>query len=186
MGGYVLGLVARAIQCKAHFEHRLCRPLPRVALKKQPRREQPINIDIIKAILESAQEAWMAGSIDGVLDKYVDDPVYIANTGPKGELLTIRGKEGLRRRFTAAMEVLDSRVRFESIRVENGLVRTRMTARLEHRATGHNMTCTLRQILRFEDFRIAEQQDFHDAPKMAAFWKLVGDPLAPLRNPVSA
>jgi ketosteroid isomerase-like protein len=136
--------------------------------------------------LESAQAAWAAGSVEGVLDKYVDEVVYTTNTGSaSGEALTIRGKENLRHRFNTAMAVIESRTRFETIRVENGLVRTRMTAVLEHRVTGYSMTCTMRQILRFEDFRIAEQHDFRDAAKMAAFWKLVGDPLERAHKPES-
>jgi hypothetical protein len=84
------------------------------------------------------------------------------------------------------MEVIDSRTRIDSIRYENGLVRTRLAAILQHRATGHVLTCTLRQVLRFEGFRIAEHVDFHDAAKLAAFWNLVGDPFNRFRKPAPA
>lgn len=137
--------------------------------------------------MESAQEAWNAGSVEGVLDKYVNDLVYTTNTGrPNGESLTFRGKDELRKLYRTTMEVLDSASRLESVRYENGLVRTRLTAVLRHRATGHILTCSLRQILRFREFRIAEQEDFHDAAKLAAFWRLVEDPLEYLDKPISA
>ncbi|MFT3731646.1 MAG: nuclear transport factor 2 family protein [Hyphomicrobium sp.] len=133
--------------------------------------------------MESAQEAWNSGSVEGVLDKYVDDIVYTTNTGgPNGESLTIRGKENVRLRFQKAMEVIDSRSHLESARWENGLVRTRLTAELRHRATGHCLQLSLRQVLRFRGFRIAEMQDFHDAAKLAAFWRLIGDPLSRIKN----
>jgi hypothetical protein len=81
------------------------------------------------------------------------------------------------------MEVIDSRTRIESVRCENGLVRTRLAAVMQHRASGHVLTCTLRQVLRFEGFRIAEHADYHDAAKLAAFWNLIGDPRNRLRKP---
>jgi ketosteroid isomerase-like protein len=137
--------------------------------------------------LESAQEAWNAGSVEGVLDKYVDDLVYTTNSGgPNGESLTFRGKAELRNLYRTTMEVLDSASRLESLRYENGIVRTRLTAVIRHRATGHILTCSLRQILRFRGFRIAEQEDFHDAAKLAAFWRLVENPLDQFDKPISA
>jgi ketosteroid isomerase-like protein len=149
------------------------------------KRTSTIHIETITAILESAREAWNAGSIEGVLDKYVDDVVYITNTGgPNGESLTIRGKENLRRHFKAAVDVVDCQSRLEAVRYEGGLVRTRVSVDLCHRASGHSMTCSLRQILRFEGFRIAESRDFHDAAKLAAFWRLVGDPIQRRTQPV--
>jgi ketosteroid isomerase-like protein len=144
---------------------------------------QPINIDIIKAILESSNEAWNSGSVEGVLDKYVEDIVYTTNTfGPNGEPLTIRGKDNIRRRFQAGMDAIASHSRIESIRIVDGLVRTRLLVYMRHRQTGHELTIRLRQILRFEGFRVAEMQDFHDAARLAAFWRLVGDAMDQARK----
>jgi ketosteroid isomerase-like protein len=138
-----------------------------------------ISFDTAKAILEAAQGAWAAGSVEGVLDKYVNDLVYITNTGGKayGESLTINGKDDLRRRFTAAMTAVDSRTQIEAFRYESGVARLRLTAVIRHRATGHTLTCSLRQVLSFRGYQIAKHEDFHDAAKMAAFWRLVGNPL---------
>jgi ketosteroid isomerase-like protein len=136
-----------------------------------------ISFDTAKAILEAAQGAWAAGSVEGVLDKYVDDLLYVSNTGgPNGEILTINGKDALRRRFMAAMAAVDSQTKFEAFRYENGIARTRLSAVIRHRATGHTLTCSLRQIICFREFQICKQEDFHDAAKMVAFWRLVGNP----------
>lgn len=137
-----------------------------------------ISFETAKAILEAAQGAWAAGSVEGVLDKYVDDLAYVSNTGgPNGESLTINGKEALRKRFTLAMAAVDSRTKFEAFRYENGVARTRLSAVIRHRSTGHTLTCSLRQVLHFRGFRIERHEDFHDAAKMLAFWRLVGNPL---------
>ncbi len=137
-----------------------------------------ISFDTAKAILEAAQGAWAAGSVEGVLDKYADDLLYVSNTGaPSGESLTINGKDDLRRRFVAVMAAVQSQSRIDAFRYENGVARVRLSAVIRHRSTGHVFTCSLRQVICFRGFQIAKHEDFHDAAKMAAFWRLVGNPL---------
>ena len=121
-----------------------------------------------------------------MLNKYTDDIVYVTNSdGPNGEASTIRGKENLRIRFEKAMETFDITIKMESIRFGRGSVRVRSSLLYEHRETGHSLSCSLRQIVGFEGFRIAEVHDFHDEARMAAFWKLLGDPLMRLGKPQS-
>jgi hypothetical protein len=139
-----------------------------------------LNGDTAKAILEAAQGAWAGGSVEGVLQKYVDDLVYITNTGPSGASLTINGKDGLRRRFVAVMAAVESASRIDAFRYEGGVARIRLSAIIRHRSTGHVFKCSLRQIIYFREFQICKQEDFHDAAKMAAFWNLVEMPMATL------
>lgn len=125
--------------------------------------------------MESAQESWNSGSVEGVLAKYVDDIIYTTNTGgPNGESLTIRGKENVRDRYRSSMALIQSHARLEYVRWDDGLVRTRLSAFLQHRETGISATVRLRQLIRFRGFLIAEIQDFHDAAKLAAFWRFIG------------
>jgi ketosteroid isomerase-like protein len=135
----------------------------------------PINIQIATAILESAVSAWDSGNIEGVLDKYVDDIIFTTNSGrPEGGSVTLRGKADVRQRLQAAMNIVDCQSLLQSIRSDKDLIRTRVAVEIRHRQTGHTMSCTLRQILRFRGFLIAEQQDFYDAAKIGAFWSLIG------------
>lgn len=125
--------------------------------------------------MESAQESWNSGSIEGVLAKYADDIIYTTNTGgPNGESSTFHGKEDVRRRYLGAMALIESQSRIEYVRWDNGLVRTRLVANIRHRETDIALTVRLRQLIRFRGFLIAEIQDFHDAAKLAAFWRFVG------------
>lgn len=125
--------------------------------------------------MESAQESWNSGSVEGVLAKYVEDIIYTTNTGgPNGESLTIRGKENVRDRYRSSMALIQSHARLEYVRWDDGLVRTRLSAFLQHRETGISATVRLRQLIRFRGFLIAEIQDFHDAAKLAAFWRFIG------------
>jgi hypothetical protein len=57
-------------------------------------------------IVEAAHSSWNAGSIDGMLQMYVDDLEYITNTGPDGSSLTIHGKEDFRARFEPVMAIM--------------------------------------------------------------------------------
>jgi hypothetical protein len=48
-----------------------------------------LNYETARVIVEAAHAAWNAGSLEGVLDKYVDDLVYISNSeGENGGPLT--------------------------------------------------------------------------------------------------
>ena len=124
-------------------------------------------------IVEAAHSSWNAGSIDGMLQMYVDDLEYITNTGPDGSSLTIHGKEDFRARFEPVMAIMCPRTSIESFHFENGIARVRLSAYARHRGTGLELTGNYRQLIEFRGFQICRLEDFHDAAKMAAFWRLV-------------
>ena len=133
-----------------------------------------------RSIVEAAHSAWNAGSIDGMLQKYVDDLEYITNTGSDGNSLTIRGKEAFRARFEPVMAILCSRTSIESFHFENGIARVRLSAYARHRDTGLELSGSYRSLYQFRGFQICKLEDFHDAAKMAAFWRLVETAMADL------
>ena len=132
-----------------------------------------LNYNTAKAIVEAAHAAWNAGSVEGMLEKYVDDMVYATNTGPDGSLLMIRGKEDFRARFEPVMAIIDSRTSMQSFRFDGDAARVRFKTFVRHRQTGQEMTGSFRQLVQFRGFKICRLEDFHDAAKMAAFWRLV-------------
>lgn len=132
-----------------------------------------LNSDTAKAIVEAAHAAWNAGSIEGMLQKYVDDLVYVTNTGPDGSSLTIRGREAFRARFEPIMGIVEAKTTIQHFHYDGRLARVRFGAYVRHRRTGHEMTGSYRQIIEFRGFQICRLEDFHDAAKMAAFWRLV-------------
>jgi ketosteroid isomerase-like protein len=132
-----------------------------------------LNYDTAKAIVEAAHAAWNAGSVEGMLEKYVDDMVYATNTGPDGSLLTIRGKEDFRARFEPVMKIVDATTSMQSFRFDGDAARIRFNTCVRHRQTGQEMTGSFRQLVQFRGFKICRLEDFHDAAKMAAFWRLV-------------
>ena len=102
-------------------------------------------------IVEATQSSWNAGSIDGMLQMYVDDLEYITNTGPDGSSLTIHGKEDFRARFEPVMAIMCTRTSIESFHFENGIARVRLSAYARHRGMGLELMGTYRQLIEFRD-----------------------------------
>ena len=132
-----------------------------------------LNYDTAKAIVESAHAAWNAGDIEGVLAKYVDDLVYVPNFAPDGEPTPIHGKEDFRRRFTPVLAIVESKTSIDSFHFQDGDARVQLSAFVRHRTTNHVLTGSFRQKFHFRKFQICKLEDFHDAAKLAAFWRLV-------------
>jgi len=42
-----------------------------------------------------------------------------------------------------------------------------------HKGTGHKLAGTFRQVVYYRNNQIAQLEEFHDAARMAAFWRLV-------------
>ena len=132
-----------------------------------------LNYDTAKAIVDSAHAAWNAGDIEGVLAKYVDDLVYMPNFAPDGDPKPIYGKEHFRQRFTPVLAIVESKTSIDSFHFQDGLARVHLSVFVRTRTTNHVLTGSYRQKFHFRGFRICKLEDFHDAAKMAAFWRLV-------------
>ena len=118
-------------------------------------------LDEVRArdILDAAHAAWSRGDVEGVLSQYVDDLTYWSNTGaPDGGPLTIVGKMALR-------AFLES--------IGDGLGRAKIECFIRHKQTGHTLVGSYRQVITFRGDKILRVDEYHDAAKMAAFWRLI-------------
>ena len=133
-----------------------------------------LNYETARAIVESAHAAWNAGNLDGVLSNYVDDLVYTCNTGgPAGEPVTLYGKTAMRERFAPVLVTVESKTSVDGFSFEGGIARIRLSSCVRHKATGHVLAGSFRQVMHFRGFKICKLEDYHDAARMAAFWRLV-------------
>jgi ketosteroid isomerase-like protein len=133
-----------------------------------------LNTETAHAIVQSAHAAWNAGDIDGVLANYVDDLIYTCNTvGAEGEPITLYGKAAMRERFEPALVAVDSKTVINGFRFDDGVARVRLWSSVKHKATGHLLSGSFRHVVHFRGFKIAKLEDFHDAARMAAFWRMV-------------
>jgi len=125
-------------------------------------------------ILDAAHAAWSRGDVEGVLSQYVDDLTYWSNTGaPDGAPLTIVGKMALRAFLESIAEVADSGSVSEYFRLGDGLGRAKIECFIRHKQTGHTLVGSYRQVITFRGDKILRVDEYHDAAKMAAFWRLI-------------
>jgi ketosteroid isomerase-like protein len=143
-----------------------------------------------RAILDAVHAAWSEADMDAMLRHYADDLVYWLNVGdPAGGPLKIVGKAGLRDFLVGIATVVESVSVVEYFRVaDDGVGRSQIAAYVKHKVTGLALSGTYRQVITFRDGKIVRLEEYHDAAKMAAFWRLIADesrarePGAPLKG----
>lgn len=132
------------------------------------------NEFIARTTLNATHAAWSKGDIDGVLAHYVDDLVYWCNTcGRDGSPLTIVGKADFRAFLEPIARIAESMSVPELFRFEDGVARAQVECYIKHRQTGLSLSGSYRQLAMFRGSQICRLEEFHDAAKMAAFWRLV-------------
>ncbi|KAB2941577.1 MAG: hypothetical protein K8F92_11320 [Hyphomicrobium sp.] len=125
-------------------------------------------------ILDSSHAAWSRGDIEGVLSNYVDDLTYYCNTGgPDGGPLSIVGKQALRHMLQPIADVAESVSVSEYFRFSDGIGRAKIECYIRHKTTHHTLVGSYRQLVTYRGNRIARMEEFHDAAKMIAFWRMI-------------
>jgi ketosteroid isomerase-like protein len=127
-----------------------------------------------RIILDMSHAAWSRGDVDGVLVNYVDDLTYYCNTGgPDGGALLISGKQALRDMLRPIADAAESVSVSEYFRYEDGVGRATIECYIRHKTTRHVLVGSYRQIVTYRDDKIERMEEFHDAAKMIAFWKMI-------------
>jgi len=137
-----------------------------------------ITIDEHRArlILDIAHAAWSRGDIEGVLNQYTDDLTYWSNTGaPDGGPLTIVGKDVFRTFLNTIAAVNESVSVSEYFRFIDGIGRAKIECYIRHKTTGHTLVGSFRQVVTYRGDRISRLDEFHDAARMATFWRMISD-----------
>lgn len=141
-----------------------------------------MSLDELSAreILDASHAAWSRGDVSAVLDQFVDDLTYWCNTGgPQGTPLTLRGKDQLRAFLQRAADVAESVSVSEYFRLTEGVGRAKIECYIRHNQTGHTLVGSFRQVVTFRGRKIERIDEYHDAAKMIAFWRLIlGEPIA--------
>ena len=131
------------------------------------------DADSAREIHDATHDAWSKGDIDRLVSYFVDDMVYWSNTGANGEPWVIEGKEANYANLKGIAAVAEGVTVSEHFQFRNGIARAKIDGYIRHRQTGHVLSETYRQIVTFRGFKIARLDEYHDAAKMAAFWRLV-------------
>ncbi|MBN8911506.1 MAG: hypothetical protein J0H65_05480 [Rhizobiales bacterium] len=127
-----------------------------------------------RSVLETAHGAWCDRDVERLLDQYVEDCTYWCNAGVvDGEPFTLTGKQAFRPFLHSILLVADSRSVIELFQFKDGIARAQISAYVRHRRTGHVLAGLYRQVVTYRGNRIWRIEEYHDAAKMNAFWRLV-------------
>jgi ketosteroid isomerase-like protein len=127
-----------------------------------------------RMILDRAHAAWSRGDVEGVLSQYVEDLTYCCNTGGvDGGPLMITGKQGLREMLQPIVDVAESVSVSEYFRFNEGMGRAKIECYIRHRKTRHMLVGSYRQLVTYRGDKIERLEEFHDAAKMVAFWRMI-------------
>jgi ketosteroid isomerase-like protein len=133
-----------------------------------------LDAQTARDVLDAAHDAWCKGDIERLLSYYVDDLTYWCNAGSlDGVPYVIEGKQPYRTFLRSIAAVAESASVTEQFQFEDGIGRARVEAYIRHRRTGHTLSGTYRQVVTFRGRKILRLDEYHDAAKMAAFWRMV-------------
>lgn len=129
--------------------------------------------DLARDILDTCHNAWSRGEIERMLSHCTEDLYYWCNAGFDGSPYILEGKPAYRTFLMSIVSVAESATATEHFQLEDGVGRAKVEAYIRHRRTGYVLSGTYRQIVTFRGRKIAKIEEYHDAAKMAAFWRLV-------------
>lgn len=132
-----------------------------------------------RSLIDGAYLSWSRGDVEGVLSKYVDDLTFWSNvSGVDEQPLTIVGKPAFRLFVQSIAKAMDSASVLEHFRFCDGVGHARVEYYIRDRRTKHALCGAYRQVTVFRDGRILRAEQYHDAARTAAFWRLIANETA--------
>jgi ketosteroid isomerase-like protein len=133
-----------------------------------------LNYDTAKAIVEEAHRAWSATDIDAVLRTYADDIWFQRNAADMSSApLVVQGRAAMGDFLRDIASKAPGMATVESFQFHSGIGRSRVRYFLRDRETGQSLSGTYRQIVMFRGMLISRIEQFHDAARLAAFFRLI-------------
>lgn len=124
-------------------------------------------------VLDASHEAWCRGDIERLLSCYTDDLVYWCNAGSlEGTPYTVEGKPSYRTFLSSLVSVAEGASVTKYFQFQDGIGRAKIDGYMRHRRTGLVLSGSYRQIVTYRDRKIARLEEYRDAAKLAAFWRL--------------
>lgn len=128
---------------------------------------------LARTMISAAHEAWSDGDVGRLLRLYHEDLIYVCNGTDDGEPVILHGREQMRAFLEPVVAVAESMSTIDSFKFHEGVARLRCSCFIRHRATGHSLTGTYRQLVQYSEQGIARLDEYHDVARMAAFWRMV-------------
>ena len=130
----------------------------------------------VHTVLEAMYASWAVKDLEAVLACCADDILFILHVPTEvvafaGET---RGKADLAPRLQAILRDFDFlNYRPRLIAEDDDGFHTQIHYHFRHKATGHEIEGTMRHIGRVEGDKIVRLEEFHDTPRVQAFFELL-------------
>lgn len=132
-------------------------------------------------IVNACHMAWSSRDLDRMLSLYSPNIVYTCNGEPNGpNPVRYVGREAMRGFLGPLLETAESVSVVEAFQFDGEKARVNVACYLRHYRTGIVLSGQFRQVVRFENGLVSQLEEFHDAAKLATFWKLVSSTEASL------
>jgi ketosteroid isomerase-like protein len=122
--------------------------------------------------LRALHSAWSAEDLDKVLGCFATDVTYLSNKGEGEEPLILTGKDQLQAYLAAIVQDCECSSHIRRLTWREGALNATIGHIVRHRATGHELRGTFRQLARFRGYRIHRLEEYYDAAKIKAFVRL--------------
>ncbi len=139
-----------------------------------------MNEHAARQLVDTAYRSWSNGDIETLLAQYIEDLTFWSNIGGAEQgPLVVRGKPLFRSFVEAIAATMESTSVLEHFRLTDGIGYAKVDFYVRHKLTGHVLTGSYRQVTTFRDGRIESVEQFHDAARTAAFYRLLADESTP-------
>lgn len=129
-----------------------------------------------ETIVNACHLAWSSRDIDRMLSFYSPTIIYTCNGEPKGpDAKPVRyiGRAAMRGFLEPLLDIAESVSVVEAFQFDGVKARVNVATYLRHYRTGIVLSGQFRQVVHFENGLVSQLEEFHDAAKLATFWKLV-------------
>lgn len=126
-----------------------------------------------RALIEKAHEASNRGDLDAMLAQFTADMQFWCNAGnPSGGSIEFTDKHAFRRSLEAMLRTTISRSKIVSFRFDDEIAHVRVRIHIKSLIVGAELEATYRQLVRYKGLLISRIEEYHDAARLNAFWKL--------------
>jgi ketosteroid isomerase-like protein len=140
--------------------------------------EQP-DPEQVTSLVEQYHACWSDADVQGMMECCHEDfSLFLNAAGPGGGPIRLFGKPDVSAFLLPIAEVAESKTVPLRLSYRDGVMRTQVDATVRHRATGHTLRCTYRQVIQFYGPKLIASEEFHDAAMMRAFWEMVASDTA--------
>ncbi len=113
-------------------------------------------------------------NLDRMLSYYSDDVIYTCNAEPSGgRAVQYHGRQALRAFLQPLLDQIECVSVVDAMHFDGAKARATIACYMKHDSTGIVLSGQYRQVIRFKGGLIDRLEEFHDAAKLASFWKIV-------------